>query len=144
MSPWKAGLWMVRLPPMLEDNEKTLEKVYINELTALFRGELHHLNASFREELYEWIDLNIIVIYGNQIANIYEFIELCIHCWTVVFTVLLMTLQAQLAIPVVQRPRRQRRRPIRLPQEDWTNGRNRRRPVSKIVETFWIDSFCCK
>ena len=44
---------MVRLPPMLEDNEKTLDKVYIYELTALFRGELHKLNASFREELYE-------------------------------------------------------------------------------------------
>ena len=44
---------MVRLPPMLEDNEKTLDKVYISELTALFRGELHELNASFREELYE-------------------------------------------------------------------------------------------
>ena len=43
---------MVRLPPMLEDNEKTLDKVYINELNALFRGELHELNASFREELY--------------------------------------------------------------------------------------------
>ena len=43
---------MVRLPPMLEDNEKTLDKVYINELNALFRGELHKLNASFGEELY--------------------------------------------------------------------------------------------
>ena len=29
MNPWKAGLWMVRLPPMPEDNEKTLDKVYI-------------------------------------------------------------------------------------------------------------------
>ena len=48
---------MVRLPPMLEDNEKTLDKVYINELNALFRGDLHELHVSFREELYE-IELN--------------------------------------------------------------------------------------
>jgi len=44
---------MVRLPPMLEDNEKTLDKVYINELNALFRGDSHELHASFGKELYE-------------------------------------------------------------------------------------------
>ena len=44
---------MVRLPPMLEDNEKTLDKVYINEWNALFRGDSHELHASFGEELYE-------------------------------------------------------------------------------------------
>ena len=64
---------------MLEDNEKTLDKVY-TWITALFRGELHEMNASFREELYEWnwielnwtwIALHIIVLYidWNQIAN---------------------------------------------------------------------------
>ena len=44
---------MVRLPPMLEDNEKTLDKVYLIELNALFKGDLHELHASFGEELYE-------------------------------------------------------------------------------------------
>ena len=44
---------MVRLPSMLEDNEKTLDKVYINELNALFRGELHALTALFRGELHK-------------------------------------------------------------------------------------------
>ena len=44
---------MVRLPPMLEDNEKTLDKVYINELNALFRGELLELNTPFRGDLHE-------------------------------------------------------------------------------------------
>ena len=43
---------MVRLPPMLEDNEKTLDKC-IHELTALFRGELHQLNAPFRGDSHE-------------------------------------------------------------------------------------------
>ena len=131
MSPWKAGLWMVRLPPMLEDNEKTLDKVYIMNW-MLSSGE-NYMNwiitwiACFLQgrtiwiEL-NWIDLNRIVIHWNKIAKHVIIIELCIHCWTVVFTVLLMTLQAELPVPVVQRPRRQRRRPIRFLQEDWMNG----------------------
>ena len=127
MSPWKAGLWMVRLPPMPEDNEKTLDKVYImNWILPSGENYMNWMLSSEKNYMHlielNWIDLNWIDIHWKQIAKHMIIIELCIHCWTVVFTVLLMTLQAKLPVPVVPRPRRQRRRPIRFLQEDWMNG----------------------
>ena len=86
MSPFlRLGHGGCTLPPCaIEDNDKSLNKVH-----SLI------LNASFREELKEWINECNVNVYWFELFRIDRQIismELCIYCWTVVFTVLLIML----------------------------------------------------